>query len=59
MDTGLGRMEPVSEGKFEELIQKNVLGLFHNGQEVECNGSKFRVVNITSDMVKLRILPMQ
>ena len=57
MDTGLGRLEPISDLKAQELGAGNVGGVFTVGEIVELKGSKFRVHRIDPKKLILRILP--
>ena len=58
MDTGEGSLAPLSMKKFEELKSKSVNGLFHEGQELIVNGSKFVVHAIRPPKkIILKILP--
>ena len=37
MDTGLGNLAPISKEKLDELVEKDVRGVFHVGKIVEVN----------------------
>ena len=57
MDTGNGNLEAISEGKYQELKDKNVSGIFTQGKILQIKGSKFEVSFITKEGLQLRILP--
>ena len=56
MDTGLGKLERISEEKADELFEKDVSGIFSVGETLEIKGSKFQIHNINRFGMKLRLL---
>lgn len=56
MDSGNGKFAQVSEPKFDELLSKDVSGLFREGEILEVRGSRFRVQSIKSRRLILKLL---
>ena len=63
MDTGNGRFEMLESERFNRLISgeeekpERAGGIFSIGEELEIDGSKFRVRKITRKDLILRLLP--
>lgn len=55
MDTGLGKLEPISEEVAKEFYEKAV-DYFTVGEIVELKGSKFKVTAIRRKKIVLKIL---
>jgi len=49
MDNGRGGFSGISESKFSELLEKEVGGLFKEGEIIEIRGSRFKVISIHID----------
>jgi len=57
MDTGKGRIEPISKEKFEELDKKEVSGVFRIGEVLKIKGSNFVVHALRPKKMILKVLP--
>lgn len=56
MDTGLGKLTPISEEKAIELEGKEVDGVFRLGEIFILKGVKFKVQNIKPKKLTLKVL---
>ena len=59
MDMGNGSLGELSEAKYRELSEKQVKGLFSVGEEIEIRGSLFKIENVGSHYLTLKIMPMK
>jgi hypothetical protein len=56
MDTGTGKLVPISDAKAEELISKGVSGIFQIGEILEIRKSRFRVQSLNNKKIVLKLL---
>lgn len=58
MDSGHGRfIEPPGDVVAKAMVGERIPGVFRLGMEVECNGSRFKVVSIKAKKITLKLLP--
>ena len=57
MDTGLGNFTEISEEVFKDAKEKEMNGVFKEGETLELRGSRFQIHNINTFGLKLRLLP--
>lgn len=56
MDTGLGKFAEISGDLFEEATEKNMSGIFREGEVLEIRGSKFVIHRIDPKKMILKLL---
>jgi len=63
MDTGRGSMEMVSQDRAKAIMESGTpeekASLFQVGDEVTIDNSKFKIVNISTSHMSLKILPKE
>ena len=53
-DPDTGKMKPITEKEFDEVIEKGGKGVFRVGEAYECNGAKLKCIGIYANELRFK-----